>query len=374
MAYSAIPTRTSTDTNASADINQLQDNIEGVGTDGLYSNVIINGRMEIAQRGTTFTSIADQAYSLDRWVYENSAAAVFTITQDTDVPSSDVLINSLKLDCTTADTSLAAGDVGYFGQRIEGYNFAPFFDKTFTLKFWVKSTITGTFCVAFVNGASDKSYISEYTISAANTWEQKTITVTHSSTGTWPTDNTECIQVSWTLFSGTTYHTTADTWASGQYYATSNQANVASSTDNNFWLTGVQLALNDHDYTPRGFARELILCQRYFEMDYDYGDTIGGGFNAIAYEAFRTNGHANSDHTISHGVRFKVRKRATPTIVCYDVTNPGGATADKVTMKAGAVNSNEVGIGETGFTEEPTNGAASTGRLLAFHWTADAEL
>jgi hypothetical protein len=301
MAYSEVPTRSSTDTNASADINQLQDNIQGAAIEGLYANAIINGEMRISQRGTTFTNVANGELTLDRWVYEKVSTAVHTITQDTDTPSTDIFNYSLKADCTTADASIASSDIVVINQKIEGYNFAPYIGKTFYLKFWVKSTITGTYCIGLTNSAQNRSYTTEYTINAADTWEQKTITITHDSTGTWVTNNGMGLQVSWVLASGTNFHGTADTWTAGLIFATSNQVNVCNSTDNNFYLTGIQLSLNDHEYTPRDIGTEIAFCQRYFWKQI-------GADTAITVLAMWT-------ATDSYGiVQYPTSMRTTPTI------------------------------------------------------------
>ena len=153
-------------------------------------NCIINGAMRVAQRGTSFAAVVANAYTLDRWFYNKSGLMVHTITQDTDVPTvaqAGVLFtNSMRLNLTTADTAIAAGEAAHFSQVIEGYNFQRIAQRAFTASFWVKATTAGVYSIAFRNSGVDRSYVSNFTISASATWEYKTIAVSASpSAGTW---------------------------------------------------------------------------------------------------------------------------------------------------------------------------------------------
>jgi len=230
-------------------------------------NRIINGDMRIAQRGTSFAAL--NGYGLDRWVFGPTGAMVCTISQDADVPN-DTFQSSLKVDVTTADTSIAAGDVAQLIQRIEGYNVRDLIGTTFTLSFWVKSPKTGTHCVGFRNASiPDRSYVKEYTVSAANTWEYKTLTVSGGliTAGTWNWTNGSGLDVCFTLACGTTYQTTADAWQTGNFIATANQVNVMDSTANDFYITGVQLEPGTvaTPFERRSYGQEFSLCQRYYE-------------------------------------------------------------------------------------------------------------
>lgn len=234
----------------------------------LSRNSIINGDMRIAQRGTSFAAVATNTYTLDRFTYIKSGIAVHTITQDSSTPNSQFSY-SLKLDCTTADASVAAGDFVFVQQRIEGYNFKKFIGQTATLSFWVKAGKTGTMCVG-VGNAIDRCYIIEVTINAANTWEKKTVTLTFDySGGTWNYTNGVGLAVTFCLMAGSTYQTTADAWQSGNYLATSNQTNFCDNTDAtcDVWITGVQLELGAvaTEFEFLDFSTELAQCQRYYE-------------------------------------------------------------------------------------------------------------
>jgi hypothetical protein len=233
-----------------------------------FRNRIINGAMEIAQRGTSFA--AASGYTLDRFIFSIGGGGVVTITQSTDVPN-NTFQNSLRVDVTTADTSVGTGDVVTIQQRIEGYNVRDLIGQTFTLSFWVKSPKTGVHCVSFRNSGVDRSYIMEYTVSAANTWEYKTITVNGGliTAGTWNWTNGTGLYVDFTLLTGTIYQTTAGSWQTGNFLGTSNQVNCMDNVNNDFFLTGVQLELGPvaTPFERRPYGLEFSLCQRYYQTN-----------------------------------------------------------------------------------------------------------
>ncbi len=164
-------------------------NIGGAVASGYtMKNRIINGDMQISQRGTSFTVDGAQIYSLDRWQVEDATDGVFTVTQSSDAP--DGFINSLLVTVTTADASIGASQLALVRQRIEGLNATDLAwgtanAKTVTLSFWVRSSLTGTFGGTILNSAANRSYPYTYTISSANTWEKKSITIAGDTTGTW---------------------------------------------------------------------------------------------------------------------------------------------------------------------------------------------
>jgi len=254
------------------------DDMPAVVQSGIGRNVVINGNFDIWQRGTSFAAVANAAYTADRWEYRKSGAMVHTVARDTSAPavsSTTRLSNySLLVDCTTVDSSIAAGDFCLMQTKIEGYNWAQLAQRQCTVSFWVKATQTGTYCVSLRNagsgGTPDRSYVAEYTVSASDTWEKKTVTFSASpSAGTWDYTNGVGVLLSWTLAGGSTYQTTAGSWATGNYYSTSNQVNACGSTSNNFYLSQVQLEVGDtaSQFEYRPFGAELALCQRYYEVD-----------------------------------------------------------------------------------------------------------
>jgi len=233
-------------------------------------NKIINGAMEISQRGTSFAAVAHSTYTIDRFQWQHSGAMVVTITQSTDVPN-DTFQSSYKVDVTTADASIAAGEYALIAQYIEGYNVRDLIGQTFTLSFWVKSPKTGTHCVSFRNSIYNRSYVLEYTVSVANTWEYKTLTVTGGliTAGTWNWTNGVGLTVIFTLTTGSTFQTTAGAWQTGNFIGTSNQVNCMDSTANDFFLTGVQLEIGSvaTPFERRPIGTELALCQRYYQTN-----------------------------------------------------------------------------------------------------------
>ena len=237
-----------------------------------HKNRIINGDMAISQRGTSFVSPADASYVLDRYVWNKSGVGEVTITQDTDVPTvaqaGRLLIRSLEIDVTTADTSIAAGDLYLISQRIEGHNFRSLAQKSFTLSFWVKATKTGIYSVGFRNDGLDRSYVAEYTVNSTDTWEFKTVTVSASpSAGTWNYTNGIGLRVNFALGVGSTFSTgTIGSWQAGNFFSSTNQVNAVDSTANNFFITGVQIEAGENatPFEERLQGAELVLAQRYY--------------------------------------------------------------------------------------------------------------
>ena len=341
-------------------------------------NRIINGGMDIAQRGTSFAAIANTDYSLDRWQWGQIGAMVCTVSRSTDVPN-NTFQSSYKVDVTTVDSSIAAGDFAAFQQPVEGYNVRDLIGTTFTLSFWVKSPKTGVHCVAFRNsgsgGTTDRAFVKEYTIISANSWEYKTLTVTGGliTAGTWDWTNGRGIVVRFTLACGSTFHTTADAWQTGNFIATANQVNVMDNTANDFFITGVQLEPGAvaTPFERRIFGQELALCQRYFQKSYNIDvapGTVGSsGMNGIV-------SHAASSYTGFGVVNFPVSMRTAPACTGY---NPETGTTTTFVRNFSAVtnlNGAIANIGQAGFSSNVDNGSVDVSQSLGYHWTASAEL
>jgi len=236
-------------------------------------NKIINGNFDIWQRGTSFAALANDAYSCDRYKYFKAGTVSQTISRSTDVPTlaESGYASSYSLDMTTntGDASVATGDYVLLSQRVEGYNSLSLFGKTVAISFWVKSNITGTYCLT-LNNSTSAAYISEYTINSADTWERKTIIIKHDDTvATWDKTNGTGIQIIFTLMIGSTYQGTADVWGPN-VWGTSNQVNNVATSGNYFRISQVMLhegktALDTFVPSGRGLIQnELSLCQRYF--------------------------------------------------------------------------------------------------------------
>jgi hypothetical protein len=233
-------------------------------------NRVINGNMTVCQRATSTAGVTGgtQLFLVDRFRTGGQAtAAVVTTSQSSDVPSS-LYGFSARVAVTTADTSVASTDVFAIVQPIEGYNIRDLFGTTFTLSFWVRSSKTGIHCVAFSNSGTDRSYVVEYTISVANTWEYKTITVSGGLTtaGTWDLANVTGLSLRFTLVAGSSFQTTAGAWNTGNFFSTSGQVNCLDSNTNIFAITNVQLEVGPvaTPFEQRPIGMELALCQRYF--------------------------------------------------------------------------------------------------------------
>ena len=243
-----------------------------------FKNLIINGDMSIAQRGTSTTNTSGAPYLTDRW--RNQAVwgstpptASWTITQSTDVPTGQGFRSSLKYDNTTAQASLTS-DTGYaIEQRMEGQMLQSIKKGTsnaeqLTLSFWIKSNKTGTYVVELYDQDNTRHCAKSYTIDSASTWEKKTITYPADTTGVLDNDNNTSIKMRMWIAAGTgfTSGTLASTWAS---YTAANaavgQVNLADSTSNEIFLTGVQLEVDtsasDFEFLP--YDVNLQRCERY---------------------------------------------------------------------------------------------------------------
>ena len=237
-------------------------------------NLIINGAMNVAQRGTV-ASVTNGMYGgPDRYAITENNDLVVTLSQDTDVPTGNGFLNSMKVDVTTADSSTAAGEYGFLGQKFEGQNLQRLKKGTsnaesVTLSFWVKSTITGTYIIQLYDNDNGRHICKSYTVSSSNTWEFKTLTFAGDTTGAFGDDNAHSLQVYWWLVAGSDYTsgTLATSWASfTAANAAVGQVNAVNSTDNNFYLTGVQLEIGTSatPFEHEDFGTTLAKCQRYF--------------------------------------------------------------------------------------------------------------
>jgi hypothetical protein len=314
------------------------------------------------QRGTSFAAIAGGAYFADRWANDQGTTAVVTASKAADAPTATqagiFTQHSLSLAVTTADTSIAAGDVWIFRQNIEGLNSASFGfgqagSRNVTLSFWVKGTKTGVHCASLRNSASNRSYVAEYTINSTNTWEYKAITMPVDTSGTWLYTNGVGLNVSFTLMSGTNFHASADTWTAGNFVATSNQVNALDSTSNTFKIALVQLEAGSvaTTFDARSVGTELALCQRYYQI----GDVhlFAGG----------TSGDGNS--------MFPVQMRATPTYTFSDnlgnVSKYNDSAGSDLTLAVNAT-------GVTSYRIRPQTILVRAATWWEFNYTVSAEL
>jgi hypothetical protein len=287
----------------------------------VFRNRIINGAMVIDQRnaGASVTiSNSSKDYTLDRWAAFETTDGVITVQQVSDAPAG--FINSAKITTTTADGTLTADQRCQFTQDIEGLNVADLGwgtanAKTVTLSFWVKSSLTGTFGGSVANSAANRSYVFTYSISAANTWEQKSVTIAGDTTGTWLTTNSIGIRLYFGLGVGTDFQGTAGSWAGSFGIATSGSTSVIGTLSATWQITGVQLEVGTQatSFEYRQYQQELALCYRYYEAHTSTGVVVTSSINPIYPFA-----------------SYQVTKRATPTLVLTPVAGSGVTASSDV--------------------------------------------
>ena len=240
-------------------------------------NLIINGAMQVAQRGTSFSSISSITYPVDRFIAHDvsGGSGEATVSQSTTTP--DNFKYSLKWDVTTASTPLNPNDQYKVEYRIEGQdiahlNWGTSTAQTVTLSFWVRSNKTGNTQVSVLNSANNRSYVAPFTINTANTWEKKELVISGDVSGTWLDTNGIGLRLRWGSY-GSTYQTPSlDQWVAGQFMSTdSSPINFMDNTANEFYLTGVQLEVGDTatPFEHRSYGQELALCQRYYYKTQD---------------------------------------------------------------------------------------------------------
>ena len=247
----------------------------GLDRSRIVTPIIINGDMSVSQRGTSFTSAS--GYTLDRFQFNNNSLGVWTVSQSTTVPTGQGFATSFKADCTTADASPASGDFLFLIQKIEGQNLQMIKKGTssaekLTVSFWVRSNKTGTYICELQDMDNSRTCSQAYTISSADTWEKKVLNFPADTTGVFDNDNANSLQVNLYLASGTdrTSGTLATTFVS-----TTNanravgQVNLADSTSNEWYITGLQLEIGEFDtntipsFPFESFSNNLLKCQRY---------------------------------------------------------------------------------------------------------------
>ena len=248
-------------------------------------NLIINGAMQVDQRNATTTA---NGYTVDRFliVKSNFDELVIAVTQDTDNPSGNGFSNSLKVAVTTAESAQASDEVMYLETKLEGQNvqqlaYGTSNAKSVTLSFWVKSPVAGKHSILFYQPTGPRSNLQSYTVSSANTWEYKTITIDGDTSGNIANDNTSEFSVFWPLSSGTDFtgtpHTGWGAHSNTDDFAHSDSVNIAAQTGN-FFLTGIQLEVGEQatPFEHRSFADELARCQRYYYRinNAGSGDTV----------------------------------------------------------------------------------------------------
>jgi len=321
----------------------------GLDRSRIVTPLIINGDMSVAQRATSATGLGASAgyNTCDRWKLEveGSPSARFTQTQSTDVPTGQGFTTSLKMDCTTAAGSPDADDALAITYRIESQDlqllrYGTSSAKKITLSFWVNATKTGTHAIWIYQNDDNRSQAQTYTVNTTNTWEKKTVVFAADTTGVIDNNNGEGFRINWWLTAGSNFTsgTLATTWQSNT--AANNavgQVNNADSTDNNWYITGVQMEIGEFDtntiptFPFESFDNNLRKCQRYYEIA-----------NSGGAATYMWTGSNRSTTQAQGGWRYQTRKRTTPSVALT-----GTASGLRVHTTGGG-NENAVGISVNG--------------------------
>lgn len=355
-------------------------------SDRFEKNYIINGNMDFWQRGISLTSVTS-GFLADRFSY-NADVTPVDITRQADVPSALTFKSTYSLKVARVSTQTpGANEVSYIKYTIEGNDLRAIRNKAITIAFWVKSTKTGIYCLTLKDSNYDYSYIKEYTINAANTWERKVINITLSDAGgTWLYNNDVGLRIFWMLQAGSNRRgASAGTWfglggANTASWATANQVNLFDASNASIQIAQIELLEGTHSdpeffLAGKDYANELQLCQRYYEKSYGINITPGSS-DLEGTEALSITGNIANLGSLMK-LQYKVRKRATATVSTWSATGQVNRLSDG---NLSDLANGTVFIGsayETGARVSNQSGATITPpafNTAYFHWTADAEL
>ena len=367
-----------------ADLGAVTSRLDTVGaSDGALSNrnLIINGAMQVAQRGTSTTGItATGYYTSDRWRLEGNTDATFTMENVSDSP--DGFSNSTKVTVTTADTSVGSTQYHVVAQRIEAQNlqqlkYGTSSAENLTVSFWVKSSTTDTFVITLEHGETNLYISKQFTIGSANTWEYKTLTFVGDTSLAINNDNGIGLHFYLMLAAGSSYNTgPSSTWTTVSALGGGIDNTWIGTTNATVQITGVQLEVGDTatPFEHRSYGDELARCQRYFAKSYRY-DKYAGDTSSLGW--VQTEFHENnqgSGYRENYSFPFPVRMRATPTITIYDTA--GNAGKCNYYIGVGASNTNRV-LNVSSANERTFGGYSDRATTIggwACHYYADAEL
>ena len=336
-------------------------------------NRILNGDMRLDQRnaGASVTPTTD-AFTVDRWRFQTSQSSKLSFQQNAGSVTPPAGFSSYLGATSLSAYSITSSDIFVIGQSIEGFNIVDLAwgtasAKAITISFWVRSSLTGTFGGALQNGAGNRAYPFTYSISSANTWEQKTVNVTGDTTGTWPTDNSKAMAVLFGLGNGSTQSATAGTWAAGSYWSATGATSVVGTNGATFYITGVQLEPGSvaTPFERRSYGAELALAQRYYQKSYNQTTVPGTNTTTgMISHLCGTSGTAALYNTVQFGVLM----RSAPSITAYDTAGTSGKVYRGVDGKTAAtlyISDRNATIG----TDDTTNAIG-----FYYQYTASAEL
>jgi hypothetical protein len=360
------------------DVQAYSSELQGASQGGItgFKNRIINGAMVLDQRnaGASYTLTSSQTYTLDRFFGAEDTDGVMTVQQSSTAPTGFNF--SALCTATTADASLGSTQHVYLGQKIEGFNTADLGwgtanAQTVTLSFWVRSSLTGTFGGSITNSAFSRSYPFSYTISSANTWEKKSVTIAGDTTGTWVgATNGAGIQLLFGLGVGSSFSGTAGAWAAAGLMSVTGAVSVIGTLNANWYITGVQLekgsTATSFDYRPYG--TELNLCQRYYEKTFDTGTAPSNNQGAassgeIFFSAIQGGGGFFPNMYFTYA--WKVPKRATPTITVFNCRSTTAGTVSTYDAGVRADSTlNFEGVSQNQFLANTTRGSLGLGAFV----------
>lgn len=354
-----------------------------------FRNLVINGAMQVAQRGTSASSKTTSGYyTADRFLFGVSSLGTWTQSVENDAPTGSGFRKSLKMLCTTADASPASSDYAAIITRLEGQNLQSVKKGTssaerLTLTFWVKSNVTGTHIVNFYDYDNNREVSASYSVSASATWEKKTIVIPADTTGAFDNDNATSLEIGFYLGAGSNFTggSLNTVWSSA---SASNrivgQTNVAAATNNYWQITGVQLEVGPvataFEFKP--FDVELAQCQRYFSSNFPVNTAPSNGQSILNSElpyfhAFATNSVRTS------WIRFPVTMRVEPHTFAFYRTDYTGTDGRWGIYQGSWLDTSSTNAATEanshGFQVDTTATAtAHNSYIAAGYWTADAEL
>ena len=357
--------------------------VNAVNTFG-FKNRIINGGMTIDQRnaGALTNPAVNATYYLDRWYAISGAASKYSIGQNAGAVTPPAgFINYLGCTSLSAYT-VGASEQFVVRQAIEGLNIADLAwgtasAKTITISAQVRSSLTGTFGGSIYNNAGDRSYPFTYSISTANTWTSISVTIAGDTSGTWLTTNGVGIYVGFSIGAGATVSGTAGSWSSTLYRSATGATSVVGTSGATFYITGVQLEVGSQatSFDFRDYGRELILCQRYYESNYNPGNYPSASSSSL--EGTTTAIMVGSGVSgMAAANSFRVYKRTAPTMTMYSYNGTAGKTSildNATTYGTGIVVISRTGNGGFGSGGDPGAGLTA-GVNYWFGYTANAEL
>jgi hypothetical protein len=318
----------------------------GIPMDSSNRNVVINGAMQVAQRGTSVTGITDSNYrTADRWRFAVDGQGTWTNTIENDAPTGSGFRKSFKVLCTTADASPASGDNLILSQRLEGQNLQQFLKGTasakgFAVTFWVKSNVTGTFIVELADIDNTRTISASYTVAASATWEKKTLLFAGDTTGAFDNDNARSLDFNFWLGGGSSFTsgTLNTSWAANtDNKRASGVSNLAAATNNYWQITGVQLEAGAvaTPFEFEDYGVTFAKCERYFQK------------NTTAIEVQNGSG-ANRSYV---DWQFRTAMRATPTVTNSGAVDSTATTIDRYYGYRNSGNAAQIAAGATADSE-----------------------